>query len=582
MEGHEAAIRQELERILASEVLVASPMLAAFLRFVVEETLAGREDRLKAYTIAVGALDRPESFDPNENPVVRVQAHRLRQALQRYYETDGADATLRIDLPLGSYLPAFVVPEPGDGGGDGDGGNIPIVVQRPRRYGLRRLTVSTAAAALIGIVIGFGGWHLWQRVRPPPPAVSRDAAAVVDPTADDRRGLDAGRVLPLLRIEVEVEVRGRDEAIDPGAYRDRIESFARRFDDTVVPTRRPPDDPPPAGQPLYVLHILVARHGDTTNANYRLLLLGDDRVLRSGSVGLSPEAPAAGRSDAPLETPADLAMVRNVVGLHGSIAQDLANISDLGPELTCIGRAWSYRLDATAAHHLAALSCLEPIVAANPRLAPAATLLAVTHLDGLRQGLEDPASEALAKAEPMVRRATRVAPTSSAPFQALQDLMLAKGDLEAAVEAGRLAVQFNPEDMNAVAGHGAALARIGRYDEAVALLLRAEANMTAPPPWLRFYAFLALNNLGRTEEADHMVAQIRGTHAALQLTAVAIRAHRHCDDPGAAAAFAEIAALEPDFATDPHALLHRHGLAEAVIDRLMIDLVAAGLPQCSN
>jgi hypothetical protein len=100
-------IRAALEHIVASKQFRVSPQLAAFLRFVVLETLAGRGDRLKAYTIAVGALGRDETFDPQTNPIVRVDAGRLRIALKHYYITEGHACAVHIDLPIGSYTPSF-------------------------------------------------------------------------------------------------------------------------------------------------------------------------------------------------------------------------------------------------------------------------------------------------------------------------------------------------------------------------------------------------------------------------------------------------------------------------------------------
>ena len=67
-------------RVLGSEEFRASPNLTAFLRFIVERTLEGREDTIKAYTVATEVLGRPESFDPQVDPIVRVEATRL-QAL---------------------------------------------------------------------------------------------------------------------------------------------------------------------------------------------------------------------------------------------------------------------------------------------------------------------------------------------------------------------------------------------------------------------------------------------------------------------------------------------------------------------
>src|SRR3954468_21079380 len=100
-------VRVALERIAASEAFRGSPQLIAFLRYVVEATLRGQADRIKGYTIATEALGRTVDFDPQADPIVRVEATRLRRALNRYRAgATGADEVF-IDLPLGSYVPVF-------------------------------------------------------------------------------------------------------------------------------------------------------------------------------------------------------------------------------------------------------------------------------------------------------------------------------------------------------------------------------------------------------------------------------------------------------------------------------------------
>ena len=76
----------------ASEAFRGSPQLVAFLRYVVEATLRGEHDRIKGYTIAVEALGRAEDFDPQSDPIVRVEATRLRRAINRYYARTAAGA----------------------------------------------------------------------------------------------------------------------------------------------------------------------------------------------------------------------------------------------------------------------------------------------------------------------------------------------------------------------------------------------------------------------------------------------------------------------------------------------------------
>jgi len=100
-------IRAALDRVIASEALQNSPHLIAFLRFVVDATLRGESHQIKGYTIAVQALGRGEDFDANIDPIVRVEAGRLRRALERYYVSIGTTDPILIHIPLGRYAPEF-------------------------------------------------------------------------------------------------------------------------------------------------------------------------------------------------------------------------------------------------------------------------------------------------------------------------------------------------------------------------------------------------------------------------------------------------------------------------------------------
>jgi len=102
-----AAVRSELERVLASKAFAGAQRSSVLLRFVVEESLAGRAARLKEYTLGADALGRGPAYDPRVDPIARVEASRLRQRLELYYATDGARDPLVIRLPKGGYAPAF-------------------------------------------------------------------------------------------------------------------------------------------------------------------------------------------------------------------------------------------------------------------------------------------------------------------------------------------------------------------------------------------------------------------------------------------------------------------------------------------
>ena len=96
-------VRAALERVLASRCFEQAGRSSAFLRFVVEQTLAGQGDRLKGYTIAVEVFERPPDFDAQTDPLVRVEAGRLRRRLIEYYADEGRADPVRLDLPRGSY-----------------------------------------------------------------------------------------------------------------------------------------------------------------------------------------------------------------------------------------------------------------------------------------------------------------------------------------------------------------------------------------------------------------------------------------------------------------------------------------------
>jgi hypothetical protein len=100
-------IREQLNRIVASATFRGSLRLTSFLRFVVDAALTGRASRIKAYTVAVEALGRPDDFDPQDDPIVRVEAVRLRQVLANYYAGTGIDDPIVIDMPRGCYVPIF-------------------------------------------------------------------------------------------------------------------------------------------------------------------------------------------------------------------------------------------------------------------------------------------------------------------------------------------------------------------------------------------------------------------------------------------------------------------------------------------
>lgn len=105
------AAQAEIDRVLADPRFRVSDRNRAFLRHVADALFSGKADTVKAYSIAVDVFGRPEGFDASVDPIVRIEATRLRTALEQYYQAFGAPLGVRIELPRGNYIPLFLPAE---------------------------------------------------------------------------------------------------------------------------------------------------------------------------------------------------------------------------------------------------------------------------------------------------------------------------------------------------------------------------------------------------------------------------------------------------------------------------------------
>jgi hypothetical protein len=99
--------REELRRVLESKYFANSPKKTRFLEFVAEQAFVGNGEKLNEYLIGVEVYDRGVDFNPQKDPIVRVQAHEIRRLLNRYYEEESHGGLIRLDLPSGHYVPIF-------------------------------------------------------------------------------------------------------------------------------------------------------------------------------------------------------------------------------------------------------------------------------------------------------------------------------------------------------------------------------------------------------------------------------------------------------------------------------------------
>lgn len=155
--------RSALNDLLQSVTLRRAEQLRQFLHYVVEEEIAGRGAQIREWDIAVRALNRPPSYSPETDSIVRTRAHALRQRLEEYYRIEAPHAEVRIDLPKGGYTPRFVraqdaVAEMPEASVEE---RLPVVLapdppapkSRPARAGIAGILVGMAVCGLAGLVL---------------------------------------------------------------------------------------------------------------------------------------------------------------------------------------------------------------------------------------------------------------------------------------------------------------------------------------------------------------------------------------------------------------------------------------------
>jgi hypothetical protein len=99
--------REALKHVLKSRQFIKARKKSRFLEFICEQALVGNADKINEYLIGVEIYERGTDFDPQTDPIVRVQAHEIRRSLKEYYEGDGANEIWQIDIPPGHYVPQF-------------------------------------------------------------------------------------------------------------------------------------------------------------------------------------------------------------------------------------------------------------------------------------------------------------------------------------------------------------------------------------------------------------------------------------------------------------------------------------------
>jgi adenylate cyclase len=508
-------VLEELERIFASGDFDASPRSRAFLRFIVEETLAGRQEGLTQDAIASRVFHRREDFDPTLDPIVRIQAGRLRRSLERYYLLAGARDPVRIDLPRGSYAPVLGRATP---------------PQEP-----------TSAKDMRRASAPVDDW--------PTVLVREFEAVTLAPELDDA----AARFLDHLTVEL-------------GRYRD-VRVVLRR--EPAAPETSPGEG---AG---FVLSGRFSRDDRGLCLTARLVnCRNGDQVwadeYRSGST-----TPIAFREETARVIAARVASEQGVVAKllwAERRAHPPAELTPYGGILA----SYQFFFNRDPADLGPAIEALRRVVAAEPECGLAWVQLCRLYTSNLVfdvAPLDTPIDEAVAHAQ----KGVRLDPSSQRARTALAGALLLKGELAAARAEVQSALDLNPDSLVYLEWIGWVMTLAGEWERGPDLVRRALTRNPHVIPIAHHALWLAHLHRGEIEEAYQAALQYRDPTFFLRAMMRACCLGHLGRREEAKVEVAELLAKKPDFPTKGRTLIGRLIKFPDLLERVVGGLEKAGL-----
>ena len=590
---NDTAIRDALERVVASVTLAASPRLASFLRYIVIATLEGRADRLKGYTVAVEALGRPEDFDPQADPIVRVEAGRLRAALARYYAGPGRDDAVVIDLPRGHYVPVFRRC-PGTHRRRLKAIMLQVLAAPKRVHGSKVvwaisitavITILSVLELLFDIDRLFHGgrttglYHAWTIA--PAPADARQPKG---------HALRPGSGMPVVYVQpFETDGTSAERRVSFKELRRKLRDVLARFDEIQIAS-----DPASALafaglglastansmlRPDYSVNGTAEYEADgSASLTVRLTDLSDGTIVWSRIFDQFQVSNAIGDDAFVREIAITLAHPYGVIHARERIKSDIAK-GDFDPRYRCLLDAFEYGRSFDPDQHVRLRACLKNAIAIDPTFALGYAALARIYLREHLHGYDvRPGSPpALDRALRMAQRAVELKPASARTKQLLSDVHFVRGNVADGLSIGYKALALNPFDMEVLATLGARLVFLGEIEKGMPMLRQAAASLTVRPQWHEFALFLGAYLTGDLATATLHGDQITSERFSLGFVARALCASAAGDHDRALAATDRLVALNPAWGKDPRRQLRRFFASPKMVDRLANDLAAAGL-----
>lgn len=465
-----------LQRLLAWPDIARSPQLARFLEHIVTLKLRGEAESIKAYSVAVDVFGRPADFDPQSDPIVRVQARRLRNLIEQYYREQGANETLRIELPTGRYVPEFVTadaadvvaePIPDAQAGAGEVEEEDAAGRGDKAGGLSTSWFVLAVLSISALILAYGisSWYAQQEANPSIRPLDRPSVSVMEfqsltgEAADQRlvAGLAVEIITDLQQFETVNPLYGSGPNVDVRSSADfGLSGIVRRE----------------AGGVQYSAILTEALTGTVVWSKEITVDDGDfvpseliNHVARKLSSALgSPRGPLHHRA-------------RELIESSSSVAA--------GESLyLCLMRFELYRERRTIISGEQALACFDGLGEVDRQSALTKAARVVLLLDTNVVPVDGEAfEERKTQADLLMAEAVAQAPTSAFVWQQRALAYILNGEYAKADAAYGAALQLNPSNTDAMASRARQLALNGQLDVATDLARRALEDAPAPPPW---------------------------------------------------------------------------------------------------
>ena len=470
--------RTQLQRILKSSDFDATARERRFLGYVVEETLSGRASRIKAYSIAVEVFGRDASFDPQTDPIVRIEAGHLRRSLERYYLTAGQSDPILITIPKGAYVPTFSS-RPRPAAVETASPPAPETVENPRPARWRKASWLTVALAALVAALAVLAWEFAPiNLRATTPEIPR---LLVEPF-EDLSGTETSA------------------AVTRGLTQEVVGHLAKFKDIVVVESTKPGEATEP---PRFVLAGSVSLSADAFRLRVRFINRGNGSVLWANSYdgGMDVAKLLEAQADIARNVATTLAQTYGVI-FQTDAAIHMDNPPDDWAAYSCTLSYYAYRIDLNAKAYPAVRACLEKAVERFPNYATGWALLSQTYIDGIRfrYPFDATSTASIERALAAARRAVSLDPLNIRGLQAEMLALYLSGEVEASLAVGKQAMAINPNDTELVGEYGYRVALSGNWDEGCPLV--AEVRERNPGPLSYYESALALCSYFRGDNAQ--------------------------------------------------------------------------------